>query len=188
MIHLVFNRPTGKLKVFEPNGSLWDVIDAAGDAWGDGVAGHAPYGHDYPIPPGHYALQSPQSIAPPLVSEGAWQIPVTDISTATLANLVNAHRASEAGTQVLIAGIALPIGELGQHGRDGVMLHGGGSNLANLDPPQDPLAPFQQLCKTHGCTRLHNADLARLVAFLQPLMSGNTAVYTVVGEPLKLSL
>jgi hypothetical protein len=188
MIHLVFNRPTGKMKIFERDGSLWDIIDAGGDAWGDGVLADAPYGHDYPIPPGHYALQQPQPIAPALASEGAWQIPVTDLSTQALTKLVAAHIASESGTDVTIGGVSLPIGGLARHGRDGVMLHGGGSNLANLNPPQNPLEPFQPLCKTFGCTRLHNADLGRLAMFLQPLVNDNTVVYSVIGDPIKLAL
>jgi hypothetical protein len=68
------------------------------------------------------------------------------------------------------------------------MLHGGGSNLAMLSPPQDPLAPMQALCKTYGCTRMHNGDLVDLMTYLGPRFHGNTIVYSVVGDPLKLAM
>ena len=35
MIHLVFNRPSGKLKVYKADKSLWGELDAGGDTWGD---------------------------------------------------------------------------------------------------------------------------------------------------------
>jgi hypothetical protein len=186
MIHLVFNRPTGKLKTFTPEGSLRSTIDATGDAWGDGA--HAPYGHNYPIPPGHYRITSHERFPSPIVSEGPGQIYVADIDDATLATLVGAKKASMAGQQVTIGGVSLAIGNLAKYGRSEIMLHGGGSNLAQLSPAEDPLAPMQALCKTHGCTRLHNGDLLDLMLYLGPLYTGHTVVYSVVGDPLKLAM
>lgn len=181
MIHLVFNRPTGKLKVFEDDGSLWDVLDAGGDAWGDGDLADGPYGLDWPCPPGHYLLERPQAIAPPSAAEGWWQIPVADLSSATAESLVEAGRASRDGANLIVGGVSQPLGQLAQFGRAAIMVHGGGSN----DP--DPLADFQPLCKTLGCTRLHNADMARVVAHLSPLFDDNTMVYTIAGAPLSLN-
>ncbi|HEX3549623.1 MAG TPA: L,D-transpeptidase family protein [Candidatus Elarobacter sp.] len=180
MVHLVFNRPTGKLKIYAADGSLWDVIDAGGDAWGD-----PNYGSNGPMPPGHYVLGAPQRFAP-IVSEGAGQIPVADIDAAATSALVNGGKASVVDGGLTIGGIIAQTGQLAAFSRSAIMLHGGGSNLATLDPPQDPLAPYQQLCKTEGCTRLHNADAARLADFLDANAAGNTVVYTALGRPLTL--
>lgn len=180
MIHLVFNRPTGRFKIYAEDGSLFDMIDAGGDAWGD-----PNYGFQGPMPPGHYVLGAPQRFAP-IASEGAGQIPVADIDGNTIEILVNAGKASAAGAELNIGGVVLPTGQLAAFARDAIMVHGGGSNLALLDPPQDPLAPYQALCKTLGCTRLHNADLARLETFLDEKRAGNTVVYSAVGRPLPL--
>lgn len=181
MIHLVFNRPSGKLKVYKADKSLWGELDAGGDTWGDGNPADGPYGHLWPCPPGHYLLEAPQVIAPPSAAEGAWQMPVVDLPSATIARLVQAHDATQSGPDLTVGGLTQPVGQLAKYGRSAIMIHGGGSN----DP--DPLADYQPLCKTDGCTRLHNADLKRLVAFLSPLFADNTVVYTIAGAPLPLS-
>lgn len=181
MIHLVFNRPTGKLKIFKSDGSLWDVLDAGGDAWGDGDPADGPYGHLWPCPPGHYVLDAPESLSPPTAAEGSWQIPVVDMPGAVAERLVAAGHAVRDGGSLVMGGISQPLGQLEKFSRSAIMVHGGGSN----DP--DPLADYQPLCKTNGCTRVHNADLKRVVAFLAPLFDGNTVVYTIVGVPLPLS-
>lgn len=183
MIHLVFNRPSGHLKVFNEDGSVWDTIDAGGDAWGSTPAA-APYGHFYPIRPGHYMLQQPIANAPPIDAEGAWKIPVVDIDAATANTLIQAGKAALAGTQYDIGGITFPIGNLERDARTEILIHGGGSNLRPRG--MDPMDPFQKLCKTHGCTRLHNADLARLARFVQQAIGGNTMVYSVAGDPIVL--
>ncbi len=181
MVHLVFNRPTGKLKVFGADGSLWGTLDAGGDSVTDGNPADGPYGHLWPCPPGHYVLSPPQRNDPAIVSEGAWQIPVNDMSHTAAQNILNAHHATQDGPNLLISGVSLPLGQLAQYGRAAIMLHGGGSALP------DPFADYQTLCRTEGCTRLHNADLQRLVTYLSPLYNGNTVVYTIVGAPLPLT-
>jgi len=186
VIHLVFNRPMEKLKIFDEGGALADVFEASGDAWGDGVSG--PYGFEFPIPPGHYLLTCVQSISPPLTSEGAGQIPVVDIDQQTLDKLTDAGKASGPPDAVTIGGFTLATGALSTNKRDGVMIHGGGSNLLKLDPPQDPLAPMQELCKTYGCTRMHNANLATLMAFLAPRFANETVVFSAIGDPAPLQL
>jgi len=178
LIHLIFNRPTGRMKIYDADGHLWDMIDAGGDAWG--AAPENQWGHDAPMPPGHYKLGAPQSIAPPSNAEGDTQIPVLDLDQVTLSALVTAGRASESGLEVTIGGITAPIGGMTQFSRDGIMIHGGGSN----DP--QPLESFQPLCKTEGCTRVHNADLDRLTAFVNERMNGNIVIYTAIGSPLTL--
>ncbi len=195
MIHVIFNRPGGTLKIFQDDGSLWATIDAGGDAWGNyGVSDDAtppspPYGHACWLPQGHYVLGPPETLAPPIASEGPAQIPVLDISTATMEELLQAGKASASPTGYVIGGIHLPAGQLARYGnRRGLLLHGGGSNLAKLKPPQDPLANDQALCRTFGCTRLHNGDLNDLVAFLRPLLNGNTVIFSAVGDPKPLPL
>jgi hypothetical protein len=183
MIHFVFNRPSGHLKVFRDDGSVWDTIEAGGDAWGS-TPSAAPYGFYYPVRPGHYVLQAPLANVPPIVAEGAWKIPVVDIDAATLRLLVDAGRATAAGTDYAIGEIALPVGNLARDGRTEILIHGGGSNLPKHG--LDPFAPFQKLTKTHGCTRVHNADLARLVALVRQSIANNTFVYSIAGDPIKL--
>jgi hypothetical protein len=64
------------------------------------------------------------------------------------------------------------------------MVHGGGSNLGF----PACFAPMQLLCKTYGCTRVHNADLLTLMNYLLPqLKSGRMAVYSVIGDSPALS-
>jgi hypothetical protein len=184
MVHLVFDRPTENLKVFATDKTLWNVFEASGDAWGDGMS--APYGFDYPIPPGHYLLTSAQSISPALASEGNMQIPVIDMDLQTIAALVNAGDAQVSSTQLNFGGVVLPTGGLQLCKRSGIMIHGGGSNLLTLNPPQDPFDPDQQLCKTYGCTRMHNKNLDDLATYLTPLFNGNHVVYSAVGDPKPL--
>lgn len=45
-------------------------------------------------------------------------------------------------------------------GRGGICLHGGGS-VHGFDQAWDPRQPF--LARTHGCVRMHNEDLLKLV-------------------------
>ena len=182
MVHLVFDRPTGRLKVFGPGAGLPPYFEAGGDAVTNGVAADGPYGTDWPCPPGHFVLEAPNAIAPPIPAEGAWQIPVDDLSDAILSALVLAGDANRTATGASIGGIDLPLGQIAQWGRSGIMIHGGGTALG------DPAcyAGDQPLCKTEGCTRMHNADLAQLVTYLQAQLGGNTLVYSIVGVPLPL--
>jgi hypothetical protein len=178
VVHLIFNRPIARMKIYDTDGSLWDIIDAGGDAWGAAPAN--PWGKDAPMPPGHYKLGAPQNINPASIAEGNAQVPVFDLDQQTLAALVTAGQAGASGTDVTIGGITASIGGIAKYGRDGIMIHGGGSN----DP--EPLAPFQPLCKTEGCTRVHNADLIRLTSFLGQRVANNIIVYTAVGVPVAL--
>jgi len=179
-VHLVFDRPAMRLRIFGPDAPT-DAFEASGDAWGDGL--HAPYGHDYPIPPGHYQLTTIDHIDPPIASEGAAQIQVEDLDADALDALIrdaHAMHAPGAVPAANIGGLHGDLGGLARHGRAAIMVHGGGSNAP------DPFAPRQQLCKTFGCTRMHNEDLATLVAYLEHHPDRRT-VFTVLGDPAPLA-
>lgn len=173
------------MKVYTLLGSLYASFEAAGDAWGNyGVADNGgplpPYGYDCWCPPGHYRLGVPQFFDPPINSEGYGQIPVLDIDADTLAALAASGHAVVDGSSVDIGGTVLPIGQLAKYKRSEIMIHGGGSNAP------DPLADEQQLCRTFGCTRIHNAEWKTLAAWLAPQYDDNTVIYSIIGDPVAL--
>ncbi len=180
MIHLVFDRPSSELKAFTQNGLAMGPFEASGDAWGDGVSG--PYGHQYPIAPGHYALTAVDDLIDSenpdgTVAEGPYQVYVDDLDASRLDRLRSANLASGFGP-VTIGGITLPVGGLATYGRSEIMIHGGGSNLG----VPACYAPQQALCKTEGCTRMHNADLARFAPWIKQQLLHNIIVYSVIGN------
>lgn len=63
------------------------------------------------------------------------------------------------------------------NGRAGISLHGGGSGLAN------PFAPYQGWQATHGCIRVQNADLARIVDLIRDARTRGGTVYLTVVYP-----
>lgn len=188
MIHCVFNRPTGVLKVFAKSGTA--QYAATGDAWGrTSNPNDGPHGHFWPIPAGHYVLTQWESWGTEgaVKSEGYGQIFVEDLDDATKQRLIAANLCSAQGENLLIAEVALPRGGLAANGRSAIMIHGGGSNTPA------PLAPAQPLCATDGCTRVHNQDWPRIVnalaetnlSFPPPAQSGTfaeTVVYSVIGD------
>jgi hypothetical protein len=186
MIHAVFKRRDGELAVYGADGRLWSAIAASGDARGDGL--HPPYGSGYPIAPGHYRLVGQTPLDPPTPEDGSGIIYVDDLDTAALQILVNAGRAKPRGADVEIAGISLPVGGLARYGRSAIAIHGGGAALSRLAPAEDPLAPFQRLTRGDGGTRVHNADLVRLMALLAPVYASNTIVFSAIGDPPRLQL
>ena len=182
MIHFVAPRSQGLLKVFVRDGSLWKTFSAGFDAWGNYSTPPpaSPWGFDCWMPPGHFILGAAQFFDP-IPSEGYGQIPVSDMDADSLAQLVKSGYATCSGLTATIGGVEAPIGQLAQYDRSAIMLHGGGSNAP------DPYAAYQPLCRTNGCTRLHNADFKALAAFLQPLVDGNVIVYTAIEAPAALS-
>jgi hypothetical protein len=184
--HIVFDRPTGEEKCFAPDGSVWRVLEAGGDAWGNipGNDGIPPYGVNCWMPPGHYVLGTPQWFETPIPSEGFGQIQVLDIDADLLNTLVAAGKAGLINGQVSIAGIVAPVGQLLQYDRDGIMHHSGGSNLG----VPECYADDQPLCKTEGCTREHNADWKELADWVRSQQdAGNHVIYTAIGDPIILS-
>ena len=174
------------LKVFTRDGSLWNSFHTGFDAWGNyGVSDDdtppAPqWGHACWMPIGHYILGSVQKFDEPIVSEGYGQIPVLDMDSESLAQLVKGGYARANGLTAVIGGIEAPLAQLSEYGREAIFIHGGGSNSP------DPLADRQQLCRTFGCTRMLNADWRELAAWLKPLYDGNVIVYTALETPANL--
>jgi hypothetical protein len=183
VIHVVFERRLGRLAVFGPDGRLWHAVEAAGDAGRDGP--RPPYGPGFPIPQGHYRLIEQTEYDPATPADGPGLIYVDDVDTATLQRLINAGRARMRGADAEIARLVVGVGELARHGRSAVAIRGGGASLV---PPEDPLAPYQRLTRGDGGVRLHNADLARVMQILAPLYATETIVFTVLGDPPRLTL
>lgn len=129
--HLIFNGQSRKLKLFvygEGNPRrIWDAHDVGvNDAYIG--AGEDMYGHLCKAPPGvGYILGGPMYCGPQS-SDGAaygyWFTPIFDNAQSTFAI----------------------------HGRAGIGIHGGGSDLAN------PFAPQQGWEYTFGCIRMQNVD------------------------------
>jgi hypothetical protein len=186
MVHLVFDRPASQIKAFG-GGILRYTFAASGDAWGNYSNGvrTVQYGHDGSISPGHYKLTRVERIDPPIASEGAGQIYVADMTGSDYFKLAQGGKVKAiAAARWSIGGIELPVGMLGHFGRAEIMAHGGGSNAP------DPFAAFQELCRTYGCTRLHNADLATLMDYLEPLLAAANqfVIFSVIGDPPELPL
>ena len=182
MIHVVFERRLGRLAVFGPDGRLWHAVEAGGDAGRDGP--RAPYGPGFPIAPGHYRLIEQTEYDPATPQDGPGLIFVDDVDTATLQKLLGAGRARMRGADVEIARLVAGAGGLARYGRSAIAIRGGGSTLA---PPEDPLAPYQRLTRGDGGVRVHNADLARLMQILGPQYGTETIVFTVLGDPPRLT-
>lgn len=165
------------MKVYDEFGRDRMSFPASGDAWG------AKYGHEGPIPPGHYLLTQVDDLRTPdaplgIVSEGPMQIHVEDMPASVAAELVRAHKAHAIGSEFSIGGAQAKIGELAAWGRSEIEVHGGGSNCA------EPLVPRQRpLAKTFGCTRIANYDVLWLGKFIAPaLAAGQHVVFTVIGD------
>lgn len=62
------------------------------------------------------------------------------------------------------------------NGRAGISLHGGGSALP------DPFAPHQGWANTHGCVRVQNTDLERIVQLIKTCKAMQRRVYLTVTE------
>lgn len=185
MIHLVAPRSQGLLKVFVRDGSLWKTFPAGFDAWGNHgevtPSNPPPWGTDCWMPVGHYLLGPVDVFDTPIASEGYGQIPVSDVDADSLSKLVKGGYATVEGLTATIGGINAPLAQLAQYDRSAIMIHGGGSNAP------DPLADWQLLCRTDGCTRMENAGWKELAAFLKPLYDGNVIVYTALETPKVLT-
>lgn len=152
--HLVFNGQSNVLKFFlvTTTGTelrhTWECHDV-GVADANPPDGDA-YGHLCKCPPGKgYAIGAPQYLDPPEPPYGRWFIPVGDDAA----------------------------GDMAEHGRAGIGIHGGGSDLA------DPFAPRQGWEWTFGCLRMQNADVAELADSVQYVQARGGAVTLDVDWP-----
>jgi len=68
-----------------------------------------------------------------------------------------------------------------EHGRSGLLIHGGGKKLP------DPLADFQGWQCTHGCVRMQNAHVKALVQALRALPAESEVRLIVDGGKCKLN-
>lgn len=164
--HLIFNGPTRHLKFFmygeaQPR----HVLEAHDVGVNDDrlTAGEDVYGHWCKCPPGvMYVLGRPQQQAvrladgsvnklePDAAGYGFWFTPVNDD----------------------------PNSDMKLHGRSGIGLHGGGSDVP------DPFADEQGWEDTFGCIRLQNEDNATLVDSIQYVQANGGAVFLdVVWNP-----
>ena len=181
MLHLVFNRASNKLKVFVAD-ALQYTLEANGSAWGDGGP-NSPYGYQCQMPPGHYKLTKVERIDPPIPSEGAGQIYVADITQKDISALAIQGKARWDGDRVIIGGVSLLIGCLAKYNRSEIMIHAAGSNLG----VPACFEPMQPLCRTFGCTRVHNADLAKLMDLLEPqIANGQHIIFSAIGNSPEL--
>ena len=179
MLHIVFDRPSQLIKAYEPDKTLAHTFRGEGDAWG--WTPEAPYAHDGWMAPGHYVLGDVQRFDPPINSEGFGQIPILDLTHDVADKLVAAGDAKWNGLEFVIGGISAKIGQMAVYGRAGIMNHCGGSNAPN------PLADFQMLCKTFGCSRMWNAEWRQFAAWLDGIRTGHTVVYSAIGDPVRLA-
>jgi L,D-transpeptidase-like protein len=178
LIHLIFSRPEQKIKLFDNSGTWIQTYTGEGDAWG--YSDDDVYGFDSWCPPGHFILGTPQIFEAPIASEGFGQIPVSDLDATTLGTLVSAGKAVANGVVVTIGGLELEIGQLDKYNRSAIMVHGGGSNAPS------PLADFQTLCKTDGCTRMYNQEWQKLATWIQDNSTNETVVFSITGDPVIL--
>jgi len=133
------------------------------------------------MPIGHYVLGAPQVFDKPIASEGYGQIPIQDIDSGALGELVKAGYATVDGLTATIGGIEAPLAQLAEYDRAALFVHGGGSNAP------DPYADRQQLCRTEGCPRMENIDWREFAAWLTPLVAGNIIVFTALETPAELA-
>lgn len=102
------------------------------------------YGHLCKCPPGlGYTLGAPQMLNPPEAPYGFAFTPINDD----------------------------PAGDMAQHGRAGIGIHGGGSDLP------DPFAAKQGWEWTFGCLRLQNCDNAQFADSVQYVQKNGGTVY-----------
>lgn len=153
--HCVFNGQSRCLKFYvvtSDGGDLRHTFDChdVGVNDQDISAGEDEYGHRCKCPPGiGYILGSPQYLNPAEAAYGYYFTPIYD----------------DAG------------GDMAAHGRDGIGVHGGGSDLS------DPFAAIQGWEYTYGCLRLQNEDNAQFADSVRYIHDHGGTVYLDVVWP-----
>lgn len=153
--HLIFNGQSRKLKFYLLSETgvelrhVWDCHDVGVNDQNIS-AGQDVYGHLCKCPPGiGYTLGAPQTLEPPERPYGFFFTPVNDD----------------------------PNGDFNNHGRAGIGIHGGGSDLP------DPFAPQQGWEWTFGCLRLQNEDNAVFANSVKWIQHNGGTVYLDVVWP-----
>lgn len=170
MIHLIFDRVASQIKVFDSaNHSLIFSWGASGDAAGNG-----------PMAAGHYILLEPEMFPqdqwdPPT---GWGRVRIRDMGETDVLRLTAAGIAKSATGGLYIGGTILPPGACNAYERV-IEIHGGGSALGE----PDCFAKQQRLCRTFGCTRMHNEDIATLIGCMQQRQGSNTFIFSAIGLP-----
>lgn len=163
--HVILNGSTNTLKFFYVNADGSKSLRHQWEAHDVGVGDANPpngdeYGHLCKIPPADgYTLGVPGPCGPNSddgAAYGWWATPINDN----------------------------PEGTLAAHGRSGLMIHGGGSGLA------DPFAPLQGWEWTLGCIRMQNVDNGMqtaadgtLVNSVRYVQQNGSTVYLEVAWP-----
>lgn len=153
--HVVFNGQSRKLKFFllTARGAelrhVWECHDVGVNDANVG-AGSDVYGHLCKCPPGlRYTLGAPQALNPGEAPYGYYFTPIYDD----------------------------PAGDMAKHGRAGIGIHGGGSDLP------DPFEPRQGWEYTFGCLRLQNIDNAQFAESVRYVQSAGGTVFLDVVWP-----
>jgi hypothetical protein len=151
--HFIFNGKSRLLKMFIfGNANVDQEISCQDVGVNDDYVqqGEDVYGHYCKAPPGvGYVIGTPQGIDPPQPAYGFFFTPILDN----------------------------PAGDFASHGRAGIGIHGGGSDLG------DPLAPRQGWEWTYGCLRLQNADNVTFVNLVRSIQQAGKTVYLDIVWP-----
>ena len=151
--HVIFNGQSRLLKCYifgegQPRHILPAHDVGVNDA--DVMAGEDVYGYRCKCPPGSgYRLGPPEFLNPAEPPYGIYFTPIFDN----------------------------PQGTLTAHGRSGLGIHGGGSDLA------DPFADFQGWEDTFGCIRLQNHDNAIFAEFVNTVLGKSGIAFLDVVWP-----
>jgi hypothetical protein len=167
VIHLVFERPQQTLKAFHFDRTQRFVWKASGAATPSSRGA---------MPEGHYILLEPELFGNREPGTGWGRVRIRDMTDRDVTVLEKAGFLKHNGDLLDIGSIALAAGRCDAYGRF-IEIHGGGSALA------EPQAPMQELCRTLGCTRMHNLDLNKLIDYMKAFGAENTFVFSVMGRP-----
>lgn len=114
-------------------------------------------------PRGHYKLSFVERLAPRQKPFGAGRIFISELTRRDISELLEGEHGEHPldDDWLRIEDRLAPIGKMGS--RPSASIHGGGETL----PFSRAMANYQPLTFTNGI-RIHNADLAKLMDFLEP--------------------
>lgn len=140
--HVIFSGPARRMQLWykqdeNSTAELRHTFEAHDVGVNDGTLPDE-YGHKCKCPPGTFLVGKPQHLNPPERPYGYFFTPLSDETSD---------------------------GPMEEHGRDGIGVHGGGSDLP------DPFADRQGWEWTFGCLRLQNEDNKTFVSFVEYVQS-----------------